>query len=136
MSARTDKGPPTPPGSPGPGPPHGPALGGRADGAPLGTLSPPGPGGVPAPQRPRPGLGGSARGIGVAAPRDGEGTAVGTAVRRRGDASQRCGASRGVGQPPSPALPLQIKCFLDFKAGGALCHILAAAYKFKSDQGW
>ncbi|XP_025921186.1 SWI/SNF complex subunit SMARCC2-like, partial [Apteryx rowi] len=29
-----------------------------------------------------------------------------------------------------------IKCFLDFKAGGALCHILAAAYKFKSDQGW
>ncbi|NXM77272.1 SMRC2 protein, partial [Serilophus lunatus] len=25
---------------------------------------------------------------------------------------------------------------LDFKAGGALCHILAAAYKFKSDQGW
>ncbi|KFO53056.1 SWI/SNF complex subunit SMARCC2, partial [Corvus brachyrhynchos] len=31
---------------------------------------------------------------------------------------------------------LQIKCFLDFKAGGALCHILAAAYKFKSDQGW
>ncbi|RMC22922.1 hypothetical protein DUI87_00068 [Hirundo rustica rustica] len=30
----------------------------------------------------------------------------------------------------------KIKCFLDFKAGGALCHILAAAYKFKSDQGW
>ncbi|XP_078390656.1 SWI/SNF complex subunit SMARCC2 [Cetorhinus maximus] len=29
-----------------------------------------------------------------------------------------------------------MKCFLDFKAGGALCHILAAAYKFKSDQGW
>uniref|UniRef100_A0A8C8HWF0 SWI/SNF related, matrix associated, actin dependent regulator of chromatin, subfamily c, member 2 n=1 Tax=Oncorhynchus tshawytscha TaxID=74940 RepID=A0A8C8HWF0_ONCTS len=26
--------------------------------------------------------------------------------------------------------------FLDFKSGGALCHILAAAYKFKSDQGW
>uniref|UniRef100_A0A8C3K557 SWI/SNF related, matrix associated, actin dependent regulator of chromatin subfamily c member 2 n=1 Tax=Calidris pygmaea TaxID=425635 RepID=A0A8C3K557_9CHAR len=38
--------------------------------------------------------------------------------------------------PPTPFLPLQIKCFLDFKAGGALCHILAAAYKFKSDQGW
>lgn len=33
-------------------------------------------------------------------------------------------------------LYLQMKCFLDFKAGGALCHILAAAYKFKSDQGW
>ncbi|KAJ8259348.1 hypothetical protein COCON_G00183600 [Conger conger] len=29
-----------------------------------------------------------------------------------------------------------MKCFLDFKSGGALCHILAAAYKFKSDQGW
>ncbi|OPJ69973.1 hypothetical protein AV530_008460 [Patagioenas fasciata monilis] len=40
--------------------------------------------------------------------------------------------------PPPPDIfpPLQIKCFLDFKAGGALCHILAAAYKFKSDQGW
>lgn len=33
-------------------------------------------------------------------------------------------------------LYLQMKCFLDFKSGGALCHILAAAYKFKSDQGW
>ncbi|KAM3621725.1 uncharacterized protein V6R79_015172 [Siganus canaliculatus] len=30
----------------------------------------------------------------------------------------------------------KMKCFLDFKSGGALCHILAAAYKFKSDQGW
>lgn len=30
----------------------------------------------------------------------------------------------------------QIRCFLDFKPGGALCHILAAVYKFKSDQGW
>ncbi|MEQ2172321.1 hypothetical protein GOODEAATRI_019886 [Goodea atripinnis] len=28
-----------------------------------------------------------------------------------------------------------MKCFVDFKSGGALCHILAAAYKFKSDQG-
>ncbi|XP_064410644.1 SWI/SNF complex subunit SMARCC1 isoform X2 [Latimeria chalumnae] len=31
---------------------------------------------------------------------------------------------------------LPMKCFLDFKAGGALCHILGAAYKFKSEQGW
>uniref|UniRef100_A0A8D2Q2Q9 SWI/SNF related, matrix associated, actin dependent regulator of chromatin subfamily c member 1 n=1 Tax=Varanus komodoensis TaxID=61221 RepID=A0A8D2Q2Q9_VARKO len=28
------------------------------------------------------------------------------------------------------------KCFMDFKAGGTLCHILGAAYKYKSDQGW
>lgn len=35
-----------------------------------------------------------------------------------------------------PVLYAQMKCFLDFKSGGALCHILAAAYKFKSDQGW
>jgi hypothetical protein len=30
----------------------------------------------------------------------------------------------------------QMRCFLDFKPGGALCHILATVYKFKSDQGW
>ncbi|XP_055069544.2 SWI/SNF complex subunit SMARCC2 isoform X2 [Misgurnus anguillicaudatus] len=41
---------------------------------------------------------------------------------------------RHVSNPPLTKLP--IKCFLDFKSGGALCHILAAAYKFKSDQGW
>nr|XP_061813589.1 SWI/SNF complex subunit SMARCC2-like [Nerophis lumbriciformis] len=35
-----------------------------------------------------------------------------------------------------PLTKLTMKSFLDFKAGGALCHILAAAYKFKSDQGW
>jgi len=29
-----------------------------------------------------------------------------------------------------------MRCFLDFKPGGALCHILATVYKFKSDQGW
>ncbi|XP_042330695.1 SWI/SNF complex subunit SMARCC1 [Sceloporus undulatus] len=28
------------------------------------------------------------------------------------------------------------KCFLDFKAGGTLCHILGAAYKYKNEQGW
>ncbi|XP_041095179.1 SWI/SNF complex subunit SMARCC2, partial [Polyodon spathula] len=36
----------------------------------------------------------------------------------------------------APLTKLPIKCFLDFKSGGSLCHILAAAYKFKSDQGW
>ncbi|XP_069778157.1 SWI/SNF complex subunit SMARCC1 isoform X2 [Narcine bancroftii] len=37
----------------------------------------------------------------------------------------------------NPALTkLPAKCFLDFKAGGALGHILGAAYKFKSEQGW
>ncbi|KAG5274414.1 hypothetical protein AALO_G00135880 [Alosa alosa] len=41
---------------------------------------------------------------------------------------------RHVSNPPLTKLP--IKTFLDFKPGGALCHILAAAYKFKSDQGW
>ncbi|XP_008318234.1 SWI/SNF complex subunit SMARCC2 isoform X2 [Cynoglossus semilaevis] len=41
---------------------------------------------------------------------------------------------RHVSNPPLTKLPM--KCFLDFKTGGALCHILAAAYKFKSDQGW
>lgn len=25
---------------------------------------------------------------------------------------------------------------MDFKPGGALCHMLTAAYKFKSEQGW
>jgi SWI/SNF related-matrix-associated actin-dependent regulator of chromatin subfamily C len=29
-----------------------------------------------------------------------------------------------------------MRCFLDFKASGALCHMIAAVYKFKSDQGW
>uniref|UniRef100_A0A8C5AVD6 SWI/SNF related BAF chromatin remodeling complex subunit C2 n=1 Tax=Gadus morhua TaxID=8049 RepID=A0A8C5AVD6_GADMO len=39
-----------------------------------------------------------------------------------------------VSNPPLTKLPM--KCFVDFKSGGSLCHILAAAYKFKSDQGW
>ncbi|XP_053118086.1 SWI/SNF complex subunit SMARCC1 isoform X3 [Hemicordylus capensis] len=28
------------------------------------------------------------------------------------------------------------KCFMDFKAGGTLCHILGAAYRYKNEQGW
>ncbi|KYO33298.1 hypothetical protein Y1Q_0002511 [Alligator mississippiensis] len=31
---------------------------------------------------------------------------------------------------------LPAKCFLDFKAGGTLCHVLGAAYKYKNEQGW
>uniref|UniRef100_A0A8C0QL12 SWI/SNF related BAF chromatin remodeling complex subunit C1 n=1 Tax=Chelonoidis abingdonii TaxID=106734 RepID=A0A8C0QL12_CHEAB len=31
---------------------------------------------------------------------------------------------------------LPAKCFVDFKAGGTLCHILGAAYKYKNEQGW
>ncbi|XP_017765083.1 PREDICTED: SWI/SNF complex subunit SMARCC2 isoform X3 [Eufriesea mexicana] len=30
----------------------------------------------------------------------------------------------------------KMKCFLDFKPGGGLCHILATAYRFKQEQGW
>ncbi|XP_068091403.1 SWI/SNF complex subunit SMARCC1 isoform X2 [Hyperolius riggenbachi] len=41
---------------------------------------------------------------------------------------------RHVTNPAFTKLPM--KCFLDFKAGGALCHILGAAYKHRSDQGW
>ncbi|XP_032801648.1 SWI/SNF complex subunit SMARCC2 isoform X2 [Petromyzon marinus] len=39
-----------------------------------------------------------------------------------------------VSNPPLTRIPM--KCFMDFKAGGSLCQILAAVYKFKSDQGW
>ncbi|KAJ7985526.1 hypothetical protein DPEC_G00352970 [Dallia pectoralis] len=41
---------------------------------------------------------------------------------------------RRVNNPALTKLPT--KSFLDFKAGGALCHILGSAYKFKSEQGW
>ncbi|XP_063308936.1 SWI/SNF complex subunit SMARCC1 isoform X2 [Pelobates fuscus] len=41
---------------------------------------------------------------------------------------------RQVTNPAFTKLP--VKCFMDFKAGGALCHILGAAYKHRSDQGW
>lgn len=33
-------------------------------------------------------------------------------------------------------LVLQMKCFMDFRSGGALCHILASVYKSKCEQGW
>ncbi|KAK5921708.1 hypothetical protein CgunFtcFv8_019050 [Champsocephalus gunnari] len=41
---------------------------------------------------------------------------------------------RRVNNPALTKLPA--KCFLDFKAGGALCHTLGSVYKFKSEQGW
>uniref|UniRef100_A0A8D3E3F8 SWI/SNF related, matrix associated, actin dependent regulator of chromatin subfamily c member 2 n=1 Tax=Scophthalmus maximus TaxID=52904 RepID=A0A8D3E3F8_SCOMX len=41
---------------------------------------------------------------------------------------------RRVNNPALTKLPA--KCFQDFKAGGALCHILGSVYKFKSEQGW
>ncbi|XP_050546490.1 SWI/SNF complex subunit SMARCC2 isoform X2 [Daktulosphaira vitifoliae] len=41
---------------------------------------------------------------------------------------------KNVSKPPLTRLPM--RCFLDFKPGGALCHLLATVYKFKVDQGW
>ncbi|XP_017765082.1 PREDICTED: SWI/SNF complex subunit SMARCC2 isoform X2 [Eufriesea mexicana] len=41
---------------------------------------------------------------------------------------------KNVSKPPMTRLPM--KCFLDFKPGGGLCHILATAYRFKQEQGW
>lgn len=41
---------------------------------------------------------------------------------------------KNVSKPPLTRLPM--KCFLDFRPGGSLCHILAAVYKFKGEQGW
>ncbi|XP_052253842.1 SWI/SNF complex subunit SMARCC2-like isoform X2 [Dreissena polymorpha] len=41
---------------------------------------------------------------------------------------------KSVSNPPLTKLPM--KCFLDFKPCGALCQILAAVFKFKTDQGW
>lgn len=41
---------------------------------------------------------------------------------------------RTVSKPPLTRLPM--RCFLDFRPGGSLCHILASVYKFKSEQGW
>ncbi|XP_078053730.1 SWI/SNF- related protein mor [Augochlora pura] len=41
---------------------------------------------------------------------------------------------KNVSKPPMTRLPM--KCFLDFKPGGGLCHILATTYRFKQEQGW
>ncbi|XP_032831421.2 SWI/SNF complex subunit SMARCC2-like isoform X2 [Petromyzon marinus] len=39
---------------------------------------------------------------------------------------------------PGGPLPTRIpmKCFLDFKPGGGLCHILSSVFKFKEEQSW
>ncbi|KAG8190562.1 hypothetical protein JTE90_014041 [Oedothorax gibbosus] len=41
---------------------------------------------------------------------------------------------KNVSKPPLTRLPM--RCFMDFRPGGGLCHILASVYKFKSEQGW
>lgn len=30
----------------------------------------------------------------------------------------------------------QVKCFMDFKPNGGLCHIMATAYRYRSEQNW
>lgn len=37
-------------------------------------------------------------------------------------------------EPPATRLPM--RCFMDFKPGGALCHILATMYRYKAEQRW
>ncbi|XP_053207965.1 SWI/SNF complex subunit SMARCC1-like [Panonychus citri] len=41
---------------------------------------------------------------------------------------------RSVSKPPMTRLPM--KCILDTKPGGGLCHILGTMFKFKYEQGW
>uniref|UniRef100_U5EUD6 Putative chromatin remodeling factor subunit n=1 Tax=Corethrella appendiculata TaxID=1370023 RepID=U5EUD6_9DIPT len=41
---------------------------------------------------------------------------------------------KNVQDPPTTKLPM--RCFLDFKPGGALCHLLATMYKYKAEQRW
>lgn len=41
---------------------------------------------------------------------------------------------KNASKPQHTRFPMRI--FLDMKPGGALCHILATMYKFKSEQGW
>ncbi|CAH1775427.1 unnamed protein product, partial [Owenia fusiformis] len=41
---------------------------------------------------------------------------------------------KSVSKPALTKLPM--RNFIDYKPGGALCHILAAVFKFKTDQGW
>ena len=37
-------------------------------------------------------------------------------------------------KPPMTRIP--VKYFMDFKPGGAVCVLLTAAYKFKTEQNW
>ncbi|XP_043478547.1 SWI/SNF complex subunit SMARCC2 isoform X2 [Leptopilina heterotoma] len=41
---------------------------------------------------------------------------------------------KNISKPQMTRIPM--KCFLDFKPGGGLCHILGTAYKFKQENGW
>lgn len=41
---------------------------------------------------------------------------------------------KGASDPPSTRLPM--RCFLDFKPGGSLCHIFSNMYRYKADQRW
>lgn len=41
---------------------------------------------------------------------------------------------KGVTDPPSTRLPM--RCFLDFKPGGSLCHIFSNMFRYKVDQRW
>lgn len=41
---------------------------------------------------------------------------------------------KGATEPPTKRLPM--RCFLDFKPGGSLCHIFSNMYRYKADQRW
>lgn len=41
---------------------------------------------------------------------------------------------KSASEPQSMRLPM--RCFLDFKPGGALCHMFSVMYRFKLDQRW
>ncbi|XP_031624506.1 SWI/SNF complex subunit SMARCC2 isoform X2 [Contarinia nasturtii] len=41
---------------------------------------------------------------------------------------------KGASEPPTMRLPM--RCFLDFKPGGSLCHIFSNMYRYKADQRW
>uniref|UniRef100_UPI0035902FC6 SWI/SNF complex subunit SMARCC2-like n=1 Tax=Myxine glutinosa TaxID=7769 RepID=UPI0035902FC6 len=36
----------------------------------------------------------------------------------------------------TPFVKIPMKCFQDVKAGGALCHVILSAFKFRSEQAW
>lgn len=41
------------------------------------------------------------------------------------------------GAAKTPAITrIPVRCFMDFKANGSLCHIMSTVYRFKSEQGW
>uniref|UniRef100_A0A8C4Q3Z8 Chromo domain-containing protein n=1 Tax=Eptatretus burgeri TaxID=7764 RepID=A0A8C4Q3Z8_EPTBU len=36
----------------------------------------------------------------------------------------------------TPFVKIPMKCFQDVKPGGALCHVILSAFKFRSEQTW